>query len=78
MVNSVFPGDSELAQRMRAFDWSTTTLGPVERWPAALRTSVSIALHCAFPYFVQAVALLERATRQKLSSIADYSPAASR
>jgi signal transduction histidine kinase len=38
-----------MARRMRELDWSRTALGPVERWPQALRTSVSTCLDCAFP-----------------------------
>ena len=38
-----------MARRMRAMDWSATTLGPVDRWPPSLRTSVSTCLGCAFP-----------------------------
>ena len=49
MLEHVFPGKSEMAQRMRELDWSKTTLGPVEQWPQSLRTSVSICLSCAFP-----------------------------
>jgi len=49
MTREIFPGDSEMAQLMRAMDWSATTLGPVEHWPASLRTSVSTCLECAFP-----------------------------
>src|SRR5436853_3279435 len=49
MNEDVFPGNSEMAQRMRAMDWSATTLGAVDRWPPSLRTSVSTCLECAFP-----------------------------
>jgi signal transduction histidine kinase/CheY-like chemotaxis protein len=49
MIQDVFPGQSEMAQRMRALDWSRTALGPVEQWPQSLRTSVSTCLNCAFP-----------------------------
>jgi PAS domain S-box-containing protein len=45
----VFPGESEMAARCREFDWSRTTLGPVEHWPAALRTAVRMALESPFP-----------------------------
>ena len=45
----VFPGDSELASRLRALDWSTTALGPPEAWPQTLRTSVSICLTSRVP-----------------------------
>jgi hypothetical protein len=49
MIQDIFPGQSEMAQRMRALDWSRTSLGPVEQWPQSLRTSVSTCLDCAFP-----------------------------
>ena len=29
LIESVFAGDSEMATRMRALDWSATPLGPV-------------------------------------------------
>jgi hypothetical protein len=45
----IFPGDSELAGRMRAMDWSKTDLGPPSGWPENLRTSVSICLTSRFP-----------------------------
>lgn len=37
---------------IRAFDWSTTPLGPPETWPQSLRTTVSILLHSQFPMFL--------------------------
>ncbi len=49
MYDDVFPGRTEMARRMRELDWSQTTLGPVERWPQSLRTSISTCLDCAFP-----------------------------
>jgi serine phosphatase RsbU (regulator of sigma subunit)/anti-sigma regulatory factor (Ser/Thr protein kinase) len=49
----------ECGALVRAHDWSTTTLGPVERWPAPLRMAASICLEsrygmCVFwgPQFV--------------------------
>ncbi|HUQ83196.1 MAG TPA: ATP-binding protein [Gemmatimonadaceae bacterium] len=33
----------------RAFDWSSTPLGPIEQWPTALRTSAAIVLGSGFP-----------------------------
>jgi PAS domain S-box-containing protein len=47
LIESVFAGDSDIATRMRAIDWSATPLGPVEQWPQALRTSVRIVLDSA-------------------------------
>jgi len=47
-ADAMFPGDSELAALMRSKDWSTTSLGPVERWPAKLRAAVGIVLTSRF------------------------------
>src|SRR5918992_5348578 len=47
-----FPGDSEMACRMRAFDWTTTDLGSPERWPENLRTAVSLCLTSRFPILI--------------------------
>ena len=41
-----------MARRIRAHDWASTPLGPVEHWPQPLLTSVRICLDCAFPIFV--------------------------
>src|SRR5947209_13191259 len=45
-------GRREMAERVRAFDWSATPLGPMEGWPAALRTAVDICLNSPAPMFV--------------------------
>ncbi|WP_240356672.1 ATP-binding protein [Myxococcus eversor] len=39
----------EMGALMRAFDWRTTALGPMERWPQSLRTSVSTMLRSPYP-----------------------------
>ena len=44
----LFPGDGEMARLMRAADWSQTALGPIERWPNALRAAVRIVLTSRF------------------------------
>jgi hypothetical protein len=49
MLERIFPGDSEMARRMRAFDWSRTGLGPAEGWPQNLRTALGICLSSRFP-----------------------------
>ena len=38
-LERLFPGDSEMARRMRALDWSATDFGPPETWPENLRVS---------------------------------------
>src|SRR5579862_7987363 len=47
-----FPAGGEMGALMRALDWSTTPLGPVEAWPQSLLTSVSTCLDCAFPILI--------------------------
>ena len=45
-------GESEMGRRVRAFDWSKTPLGPLERWPQSLLIAVGICLNSRFPMFV--------------------------
>ena len=40
LIESVFAGGGEMGARMRALDWSTTALGPLEQWPQSLRVCV--------------------------------------
>ena len=49
---SVFVGESEMARRCREFDWSSTSLGPVEGWSHSLRTTVSTLLMSRNPMFL--------------------------
>lgn len=39
-----FPGDSEMARRMREHGWSGTPLGPAEDWSLSLRSPLDICL----------------------------------
>ncbi|NOK15492.1 hybrid sensor histidine kinase/response regulator [Corallococcus carmarthensis] len=39
----------EMGALMRAHDWSTNSLGPLEQWPQSLRTSVSTMLRSPYP-----------------------------
>ena len=48
-AEDVFIGDSEMAVRCRAMDWSSTSLGPVGLWPDALRAIVRTILESPFP-----------------------------
>jgi signal transduction histidine kinase/ActR/RegA family two-component response regulator len=45
----VFPGESELARRMRDLDWSQTPLGDPATWPENLRVPLGICLMSRFP-----------------------------
>ncbi len=44
-----FIGGGDLAVRMRAFDWGSTPLGPIEAWPQSLRSALSICTGSRFP-----------------------------
>ncbi len=48
-ADELFAGPGEMHERGRALDWSSTPLGPVDEWPAALRTMVRVALDSPFP-----------------------------
>jgi GAF domain-containing protein/DNA-binding CsgD family transcriptional regulator/DNA-binding Lrp family transcriptional regulator len=39
-----FLSDSEMAERIRDFEWAETSLGPIDEWPPAFRTAVDIML----------------------------------
>ena len=41
-----------MAERLLAFDWSQTSLGPIATWPASLRAAVGICMNSRFPMFV--------------------------
>lgn len=48
-LEHVFPGKSELAKLMRAFDWSKTELPPVKDWPGELRHTIRLCLMSKTP-----------------------------
>jgi PAS domain S-box-containing protein len=48
----LFPGDGEMARRMRAYPWAESTLGDPYDWPASLRTACRICLTSRFPMIV--------------------------
>lgn len=48
-LTGYFPGPSEMASRMRAFNWGATEVGTPDRWPEALRGAVRICLTSRFP-----------------------------
>ena len=45
-------GRGRMAEFIRAHDWSSTPLGPVEDWSEALLLSANLTLSCAFPSLV--------------------------
>lgn len=47
-----FFGVGEMADRTRAFDWSQTSLGPVDRWPEVLLNTVNTLLNSRHPMFL--------------------------
>lgn len=42
-------GGGAMGRRIRDFDWSATSLGPIDRWPQSLRSALSICLNSNFP-----------------------------
>ncbi|HWK03195.1 MAG TPA: PAS domain S-box protein [Puia sp.] len=45
-------GGGEMGQRIREFDWESTSAGPPGCWPQSLRTTISTILHSRFPMFL--------------------------
>ncbi len=44
-----FDGPGEMRERARAFDWSATSLGPLESWSPTLATAVRMCMESPFP-----------------------------
>jgi PAS domain S-box-containing protein len=47
-MSVVFRADQEIGRDLAAIDWTSTPLGPVDRWPQSLRTAVNILLSSQF------------------------------
>lgn len=45
-------GGGEMGALTRAYDWSTTRLGPPETWPQSLRVTIRIMLNTRHPMFI--------------------------
>jgi signal transduction histidine kinase len=45
-------GGGELGERIRAFDWSRTSIGPAEGWPESLKIAVRIMLASSQPIWI--------------------------
>jgi PAS domain S-box-containing protein len=41
-----------MAERIRTYDWSSTSLGPLDLWPGNLRTTLGILLNSSSPMFL--------------------------
>jgi PAS domain S-box-containing protein len=48
-VNHLITGQSEMSGRIRAYNWSRTSLGPIEDWSETLLATVNLMLHSPFP-----------------------------
>jgi PAS domain S-box-containing protein len=48
-AETLITGDSEMACRIRAFDWSKTPLGRIEEWSETLLATANLMLHSPFP-----------------------------
>ncbi len=51
-VSQIIGGTGEMADRTRAYPWDTTLLGPIERWPYELTSTVNLLLASKFPMFL--------------------------
>ncbi len=49
---SVIHGGGDMGERMRAFDWTQTALGPPPQWPASLQTALSLLLDSGYPMYI--------------------------
>jgi PAS domain S-box-containing protein len=45
-------GGGEMGALTRGYDWSATSIGPVDTWPQSLRTAVRILLNTNHPMFI--------------------------
>jgi PAS domain S-box-containing protein len=48
----IFASGGEMGERIRAFNWRETPLGPIEGWPQALKTTLRLMLDSRYPMFV--------------------------
>jgi PAS domain S-box-containing protein len=52
LQKNIVPGDGELAGLVRGFDWSNTTVGPIESWPKELLSVVNVMLSTPIPALI--------------------------
>ncbi|HEU0060780.1 MAG TPA: response regulator [Hyphomicrobiaceae bacterium] len=51
-ADRLFAGDSDMARRMRQFNWNATSIGQPHTWPQSLRTAVRIMLTSRQPIWI--------------------------
>jgi GAF domain-containing protein len=51
-LESIFPGNSEMARLIRAFDWSASEVGVPEKWPESLKAAVRICVGSRNPIVI--------------------------
>lgn len=49
ILRRVFPGESQIAARLRELDWSNSVLGTPDTWPQSLQTAIAICLASRMP-----------------------------
>jgi len=51
-IATFLSGGGEMGERIRLFNWTSTSLGHISTWPQSLLTTLSIVLNSRFPMFV--------------------------
>lgn len=51
-LSNLLHAEGEMAGKIRAFNWSPTSIGPVAEWPIQLLTTVNLLLDSAVPMFL--------------------------
>lgn len=51
--HSFLSGGGEMGTLIRDKDWSKTSLGPMEKWPQSLKTTLNIVISSKFPMFLE-------------------------
>ncbi|MFT4564317.1 MAG: hypothetical protein ACI9BW_004080, partial [Gammaproteobacteria bacterium] len=44
LATATLPGSSEMADRIRSFDWTGTDIGPAENWSLGFCTALNLCL----------------------------------
>ena len=68
----IFPGDGAVASRLRAFDWTSTSVGAPEEWPEPLVANLPLLRNIPRLHkFSQAICFGLRAHTKLAQSLAD-------